>query len=208
MASARLGQPQEASKQAALRTLRNHEEVATGLLPQITHWLTTGTVAKGNILHAGLTQAVSVVRNKAGKRTEFGLPYLLSRLGGGYVFGTLLSRAPDETKMPLHALVAYRERFGDESVPELMVYDRGGYAKGNVGCIGPRRRQTDWCSAQGQGSLAGCRGSPRDDSKRERDDRGSHWDAQKQQIRLQQPQGADLGDASNGRDESTSLLRI
>jgi hypothetical protein len=75
---------------------------------------------------------VSVVRNKAGKRVEFGLPYLLHRLGGGYVFGTLLSRAPDETKMPLHALAAYRERFGDKAVPELMVYDRGGYAKGTL----------------------------------------------------------------------------
>jgi hypothetical protein len=31
--------------------------------------------------------------------------------------------------MPLHALAAYRERFGDQAVPELMVYDRGGYAK-------------------------------------------------------------------------------
>jgi hypothetical protein len=126
---ARLGQPQEAIKRTALRTLRTMKEVAQQLLPQITHWLTTGTVAKGKILHAGLTQAVSVVRNKAGKRVEFGLPYLLSRLGGGYVFGTLLSRAPDETKMPLHALAAYRERFGNEATPELMVYDRGGYAK-------------------------------------------------------------------------------
>jgi hypothetical protein len=89
-------------------------------------------VAKGKILHAGLTQAVSVVRNKAGKRVEFGLPYLLHRLVGGYMVGTLLSRAPDETKMPLHALAAYRERFGDKAVPELMVYDRGGYAKGTL----------------------------------------------------------------------------
>ena len=125
----RLGRPAEVIKRGALSTLRRMKEVATQLLPQITHWLSTGTVAKGKILHAGLTQAVSVVRNKAGKRTEFGLPYLLSRLGGGYVFGTLLSRAPDETKMPLHALAAYRERFGDQAVPELMVYDRGGYAK-------------------------------------------------------------------------------
>jgi hypothetical protein len=54
------------------------------------------------------------------------------------VFGTLLSRAPDETKMPLHALAAYRERFGDKSVPELMVYDRGGYAKGTLDeCVLP-----------------------------------------------------------------------
>ena len=45
------------------------------------------------------------------------------------MFGTLLSRAPDETKMPLHALAAYRERFGRSATPELMVYERGGYAK-------------------------------------------------------------------------------
>jgi hypothetical protein len=40
--------------------------------------------------------------------------------------------------MPLHALAAYRERFGDKSVPELMVYDRGGYAKGTLDeCVLP-----------------------------------------------------------------------
>jgi hypothetical protein len=128
----RLGRPQEAAKRSALRTLRTMAEVARTLLPQIVHWLTTGTVAKGKILHAGLTQAVSVVRNKAGKRVEFGLPYLISRLGGGYLFGTLLSRAPDETKMPLQALSAYRERFGAQATPELVVYDRGGYAKATL----------------------------------------------------------------------------
>jgi hypothetical protein len=129
---ARLGQSREAMTRGALSTLRRMREVADQLLPQITYWLQTGRVAKGKVLHAGLTQAVSVVRNKAGKRVEFGLPYLLCRLGGGYVFGTLLSRAPDETKMPLQALTAYRERFGSEATPELMVYDRGGYAKATL----------------------------------------------------------------------------
>jgi hypothetical protein len=125
----RLGRPPEAVTRVALGTLRRMSEVARELLPQIVHWLTTGKVAKGKILHAGLTQAVSVVRNKAGKRVEFGLPYLISRLGGGYLFGTLLSRAPDEAKMPLEALSAYRDRFGAQATPGLMVYDRGGYAK-------------------------------------------------------------------------------
>lgn len=128
----RLGCPQAAVKRAALGTLRRVSAVARELLPQIVHWLTTGKVAKGKILHAGLTQAVSVVRNKAGKRVEFGLPYLISRLGGGYLFGTLLSRAPDETKMPLKALNAYRDRFGAKATPELLVYDRGGYAKATL----------------------------------------------------------------------------
>ena len=85
-------------------------------------------VAKGKILHAGLTRARSIVRNKAGKKVEFGLQYLLSRLGGGYLFGTLIRGVVDETKMPLHALVGYREIFGPGATPELVVYDRGGYA--------------------------------------------------------------------------------
>ncbi len=34
--------------------------------------------------------------------------------------------------MPLHALAAYRERFGSDATPELVVYDRGGYAKATL----------------------------------------------------------------------------
>lgn len=148
----RLGQPQETVKRSALRTLRAMAEVARELLPQIVHWLTTGKVAKGKILHAGLTQALSVVRNKAGKRVEFGLPYLLNRLGGGYVFGTLLSRAPDETKMPLHALAAYRERFGSHATPDLMVYDRGGYAKATLDKLGAEGVKQIGVQPKGKGS--------------------------------------------------------
>ena len=51
-----------------------------------------------------MTQAWALVRDKAGKQVEFGLPYLLSRLGGGYVFGTWIRGAVDESKMPLQAL--------------------------------------------------------------------------------------------------------
>jgi hypothetical protein len=85
-------------------------------------------VAKDKILHAGITQARAIVRHKAGKKVEFGLPYLLSRLGGGYVFGRLLRGVVDETKMPLQALADYRDIFGAPATPELVVYDRGGGA--------------------------------------------------------------------------------
>ena len=74
----------------ALTTLKTMHEVAKRLIPQIVQWITTGVVAKGKILHAGVTQARALVRHKAGKEVEFGLPYLLSRLGGGYVFGTVI----------------------------------------------------------------------------------------------------------------------
>ena len=127
-----LGQRRERVTQRAPATLWAMHEVAKRLIPQIVQWITTGVVAKGKILHAGLTQARAMVRSKAGKKVEFGLPYLLSRLGGGYVFGTLLRGVVDESKMPVQALAGYRAIFGAQATPTLMVYDRGGYATATV----------------------------------------------------------------------------
>jgi hypothetical protein len=84
----------------ALTTLQTMHEVAKRLIPQIVQWLTTGVVAQGKILHAGVTQARALVRHKAGKEVEFGLPYLLSRLGGGYVFGTLIRGGGTNRRCP------------------------------------------------------------------------------------------------------------
>jgi hypothetical protein len=112
----------------AITTLQTMHEVAKRLIPQIVQWITTGVVAKGKIIHAGVTQARALVRNKAGKKVEFGLPYLLSRLGGGYIFGTMIRGVVDESKMPLQALAGYRAIFGAQATPALVVYDRGGYA--------------------------------------------------------------------------------
>src|ERR671923_2680203 len=123
-----LGARRDRVTQHALTTLKTMHEVAKRLIPQIVQWITTGVVAKGKIVHTGLTQARAIVRHKAGKDVEFGLPYLLSRLGGGYVFGTVIRGVVDESKMPLQALATYREIFGAQATPALVVYDRGGYA--------------------------------------------------------------------------------
>jgi len=125
---ARLGARRDRVTHNAITTLHTMHEVAKRLIPQIVQWITTGVVAKGKILHTGVTQARAIVRHKAGKDVEFGLPYLLSRLGGGYVFGTVLRGVVDESKMPLQALATYRAIFGAHATPTLMVYDRGGYA--------------------------------------------------------------------------------
>jgi len=129
---ARLAHHGERGVHHATSTLMAMHEVAKGLIPQIVQWITTGVVAKGKILHAGITQARAIVRNKAGKKVEFGLPYLLSRIGGGYVFGTLIQGVVDETKMPLDALAGYRAIFGPQATPMLVVYDRGGDAPSTV----------------------------------------------------------------------------
>jgi len=128
----RLGQRRDRVTQRAMATLVAMHEVAKRLIPQIVQWLTTGVVAKGKIVHAGVTQAWALVRHKAGKEVEFGLPYLLSRLGGGYIFGTVLHGGVDESKMPLQALAGYRAIFGAQATPALVVYDRGGYATATV----------------------------------------------------------------------------
>src|SRR6266571_1998958 len=124
----RLGQSRDRGTQGAVATLVAMHEVAKRLIPQIVQWITTGVVAKGKILHAGVTQARALVRHKVGKEVEFGLPYLLSRLGGGYIFGTLIRGVVDESKMPVQALAGYRAIFGVHATPTLLVYDRGGYA--------------------------------------------------------------------------------
>jgi hypothetical protein len=124
----RLGERHERMTHNAITTLTTMHEVARRLVPQIVQWITTGVVAQGKIIHAGLTQARAIVRNKAGKKVEFGVPYLLSRLGGGYIFGTLIRGIVDESKMPLQALAGYRAIFGPHATPELLVYDRGGDA--------------------------------------------------------------------------------
>jgi hypothetical protein len=147
-----LGQRRDHVTQRAVATLGAMHEVAKRLIPQIVQWLTTGVVAKGKIVHAGLTQARALVRNKAGKKVEFGLPYLLSRLGGGYVFGTMIRGAVDESKMPLQALAGYRAIFGAHATPTLIVYDRGGYATATLRALAHEGVQAIGIQPKGHGA--------------------------------------------------------
>ena len=112
--------------QSARSRLMAMREVIKPLMGQIVHWLTTGKVAANKIVHVGIPQARAIVRNQSGKKTAFGLAYLISRLGGGYVFGERITANADEKQMPLKALAGYRAIFGPEATPELVVYDRGG----------------------------------------------------------------------------------
>src|SRR6185295_7267263 len=127
-----LGERRDRVTHNAITPLKTMHEVAKRLIPPIVQWITTGVVAQGKIVHVGVTQARALVRHKAGKEVEFGLPYLLSRLGGGYVFGTLIRGVVDESKMPFQALAGSRDIFGAHATPTLMVYDRGGYATATV----------------------------------------------------------------------------
>ena len=151
--------------QSATATLGAMHEVAKRLIPQIVQWITTEVVAKGKIVHAGVTQARALVRHKAGKAVECGLPYLLSRLGGE-IFGTMICGVVDEAKMPLQALAGYPAIFGAQATPTLMVYDRRGPATAIAEGAGERGGQGAWHSAQRSRDLVRCRGGWRDGQKR------------------------------------------
>jgi hypothetical protein len=138
--------------QRAMTTLQTMHAVAKRLIPQIVQWITTGVVAKGKILHAGVTQARALVRHKVGKDVEFGLPYLLSRLGGGYIFGTMIHGVVDESKMPLQALAGYRAIFGAHATPALLVYDRGGYAAATLRALAREGVKAIGIQPKGQGA--------------------------------------------------------
>jgi hypothetical protein len=148
----RLGQSRDRVTQRATATLVAMHEVAKRLIPQIVQWISTGVVAKGKIIHAGVTQARAIVRHKAGKQVEFGLPYLLSRLGGGYVFGTLIRGVVDESKMPLQALAGYRAIVGAQATPTLLVYDRGGYATATLHALAHEGVKEIGIQPKGQGT--------------------------------------------------------
>src|SRR5262245_47302778 len=113
---------------SAVAKLQQLAAVTHILIPQIQQWLATGVVASGKLLHAGITTARAIVKNKVGKKVEFGLKWLMTRIEGGYVLGPVVPAHADERQMPLAALRQYREVFGPAATPQLLVYDRGGSA--------------------------------------------------------------------------------
>ena len=111
---------------SGIKKLKELGKFTKELMPQIKGWMETGQVAAEKLLHAGITQARAIVKNKTGKKVEFGLKWLINRIGGGYVFGEMVEAHSSEAEMPLEALAAYRKLFGNQATPEMMVYSRGG----------------------------------------------------------------------------------
>lgn len=110
-------------KQKAAAQLRRMVEVSEELIPQIRHWMKTGKVAVEKIIHVGISEARAIVKGKG--RVKFGLKWLINRLSGGYLFGHRVEARADENKMPEESLKDYREVFGEEATPKMVVYDRG-----------------------------------------------------------------------------------
>ncbi len=56
---------------------------------------------------------------------KFGMKWLINRLSDGYLFGGQVAAHADENQRPEEAVKDYREIFGQEATPQMVVYDRG-----------------------------------------------------------------------------------
>ena len=107
-------------------------EVMSALLPQMLHYLKTGFVANGKIIHLQMSELYSMVKGKAGKSAEFGLKWGINRLGGGFLTGYLYKDGQhvSDTKFCHHAIEQHLQMFSE--APKIFGFDRGGYSKTNI----------------------------------------------------------------------------
>jgi hypothetical protein len=106
-------------------------EVMTVLLPQIKYFIETGFVANKKIIHLKISELYSIVRGKAGKKTEFGIKWGINRMGGGFVSGFVMEscKHASDIKFCHQAVLEHVKTFW--AAPETYGFDRGGYSKGN-----------------------------------------------------------------------------
>ena len=102
------------------------------LAPQIQYWLDTGWVANKKLVNLLLPEVCSVPRGKAGKDVEFGLKWGFTRLGGGFLIGSVDAGRGNfsDKKHVIEAVQDCIRLF--ERPPIGFAYDRGGYCGQNV----------------------------------------------------------------------------
>jgi hypothetical protein len=112
--------------------LQRLNELMDRLFPQILHFLKTGFVASGKIIHLQVPELYSIVRGKAGKSVEFGIKWGVNLVDGfaqGFVMDEV-KNASDQ-KFCIQSIEEHADVFGE--VPKVLGFDRGGYSKANIG---------------------------------------------------------------------------
>ncbi len=107
-------------------------DVMSTLLPQMLHYLQTGFVANGKIIHLQMSKLYSMVKGKSGKAAEFGIKWGINRIGGGFLTGYLYEdgKHVSDTKFCLHAIEQHMQMFSE--APAVFGFDRGGHSMSNI----------------------------------------------------------------------------
>lgn len=108
------------------------------MLRQIRHWMKTGFHAPGKLVSLWETEARAIVRNKAAKMVEFGRRWIVTRLAGGYIIGTVCAKlGGDSDARIMEEVLSHFERMMGK-LPAFVVYDRGGDAPKNHATLATR----------------------------------------------------------------------
>lgn len=111
---------------AAQEKYRENMEQYRHMLSQIRHWMRTGFHPPQKLVSLWLRDARAISREKAGKATEFGRRWIITRLERGYIIGKpceKLGADSDAGLMP-EILEHFESSMGE--LPKTVVYDRGG----------------------------------------------------------------------------------
>ena len=122
------------------------------MLTQIWQWMRTGFHPRGKLLSLWHTEARAITRSKAGKATEFGRRWIISRLTGGYLIGAPCAVGADNDLKIIPEVLADFETVMGES-PEMMVYDRGADSTPNHGSLKDSGVKHDAIFRKGRNSL-------------------------------------------------------
>jgi hypothetical protein len=121
----------ESLNAASQAKYREQLELYRKMLSQIRYWMRTGFHRPGKIVSLWAQDARAITRNKAGKMTEFGRRWIVTRLTAGYVIGTVcrkLGSGSDSVLMP-EVLEHFEGMMG--CLPSMLVFDRGGDGRKN-----------------------------------------------------------------------------
>lgn len=138
------------------------------MLGQIEQWLKTGVHPAGKIVSLWLTEARAITRNKAGKATEFGRRWIITRLAKGYIIGTVTKRlgGGSDTGLMPEILSHFKRMMG--ALPKTVVYDRGGDGPINHRALDTAGVKNNSIFRKGKESLPGLGRNKRLLAKRER----------------------------------------
>jgi len=156
-----LYQVEKGSEELSTKSRAQYEEQLIRyrlMLTQIWHWMRTGFHPKGKLLSLWHTEARAITRSKAGKATEFGRRWIISRLTGGYLIGTPCAIGADnDLKIVPEVLLDFKTVMGKS--PEMFVYDRGGDSTANDNSVKEYGVRHNGIFRKGRKSLKGL--SPR-----------------------------------------------
>lgn len=124
------------------------------MLLQIWQWMRTGFHPKGKIISLWNTEARAISRGKAGKSTEFGRRWIVSRLFGGYILGKPCAiGAGTDTAIVPEVIDHFSKTLG--VLPKMFVYDRGADSKFNHAWLKDRGVKKNGIFRKGKLSLKG-----------------------------------------------------